>query len=358
MTVAVSPGTPAPGNPASPAPSTAADPSSVPTAPDGVVGPSPDEGADGDGMGDARRKAREILFAEKEPEGGDEVVEGEAKSEVKPTEPKTEERPKDEIALSKEWARVSAQETRLKTKQKEFLAEKTAFSTEKESVLKAKQDLESQLNDPVAYLSKAGWSKDKIVEWIQSDGKVDPEILVKQLSEKHQKEIDELRAERKREREELEGAQQQRRMAEVEGQLNDEVVAMVGSDAELAALKRLIDKNPQKFKPFVQTRVGSIIREVWKKTFNKGENEGTGKGTVVDPRDALLYLQSELTELQLGDPGQAPAVRSANPVAVEPTPITNQATSARSVRAVEYDESDPEQRRERARKILEGEIDE
>ncbi len=108
----------------------------------------------------------------------------------------------------------------------------------------------------------------------------------------------------------------------------------------------------------MQTRVGSIIREVWKKTFNKGENEGTGKGTVVDPRDALLYLQSELTELQLGDPGQAPAVRSANPVAVEPTPITNQATSARSVRAVEYDESDPEQRRERARKILEGEIDE
>lgn len=341
MTVSIAPGTPAPGNPASPAPGAVDTGSEPSSAPEGVVGPSPDEG-DGDELSVARRKAREILFAKEEPEEGAEEPPAPA-----PAPPKVEEKPKDEIALSKEWARVSAQEKRLKEKQRVYLEQNTALQGEREAVLKAKQEHEALINDPVAFLSKAGWDKDKIVQWIQSDGKVEPEILIKQLSEKHQREMEELRSERKREQEELNLTRQTREMERVEGELGQEVKTMVSTDPELAILKRLVSKDPKKFEAFIDGRVKKIITDVWKKSKQ-----------AVDPRDALLYLQSELAELQLADPGQAPAVKPATPAAVEPTPITNQATASRTVRPVEYDESDPEQRRARAAKILAGEIDE
>lgn len=355
MSAAQTPGTPAPVN--SPAPGLA-DAGAEPVTPEGVVGPSSDEGG-GDELEVTRAKAREILFSDK---SDDEIATelGELAEKVEPTKPKVEEKPKpeekpkDEVELSKKWARLSAQEDRLVARQKQ--AAETLKQLEAREAAIAER--EALAKDPVEFLSKQGWDKDRIVKWIQDDGKIDPEVMVKQLDEKYRTEIENLKKEREQERQELESTRRTRDMERVEGALNDEVMQLAKTDAELGVLKRLVEKNPQKFEPFIQKRVGTIIREVWNKTFNKGEHEGTNRGTVVDPRDALLYLQTELAELQLADPGQAPAVRSANPVAVEPTPITNQATSQRQVRPVTYDETDPEARRAHSKRILDGEIEE
>jgi hypothetical protein len=353
----------APGNPVAAPPAALAEAPPV-AAPEGH---EPGSAEPEDVVGLSRAKARELLFSGK----SDEEVDADAtdhvakpKAKAEPEKPKAEpEKPKEDvdIEISRRYAKVDAQEKRLKEHRKEFETEKNTFTTERESLLKEKQELESVKNNPIDFLSKAGWSKEKIVEWIQGDGRVDPEILVKQLDEKHQRELAELRAERQREKDEFEteqeGRRRQRDLQRVEGELNTEVKSLVMTDAELGVLKRLIDKKPEKFEAFVQKRVGAIIAEVWTKTLNKGEHEGTGRGEVVDPRDALLYLQRELAELQLDSPGQVPAVKSANPAAVEPTPITNHATSQRTVQAVTYDETDPEARRARAAAILAGEIE-
>lgn len=342
MSAAVAPGTPAPAVVNSPA-SEGADGSSE--AADAVVGPSADDG-DPEAL---RAKARELLFSGK----SEEEVEAELAPKPKPKAEVAKPEEKDDIALSKEWARVSAQEKRLREKQKAHLTEVESLKAERETLLKERSEREALQNDPVAFLQKAGWDKDKIVQWIQSDGKIEPELLIKQISEKHQKEIEELRAERSKERTELDNARRERAKAETEAALGDEVLHMSKSDPELADLRRLLEKNPKKFEPFIKNRVGSILQEVWKKTFDPA----TGKGTLVDPREALVYLQAELAELQLA-PGQAPAARTANPGAVEPSPITNHATSQRTVRSVDYDEMDPEARRARSEAFLRGEIEE
>jgi hypothetical protein len=302
-----------------------------------VVGPSPEGSGEDDGdLEVARRKAREILFDGKDPEA---EPEPEAKPKpVEPPKPKAEE--KDEIALSKKWAKVTAQEDRLVKRQKEHAAKEDALKEREAKIAAAEQ----KMNDPVAYLAERGWTKDQIVQWIQSDGKVDPEILVKQLDERHRKEIEELRAERAKEREELENTRRQRDMERVTSELAREVKHLYLNDSELSLVKTLVEKNPKKFESFMQSRVEQIIRTVWDR-----------EKQVVDPRDALLYAQQELAELQLANPGQAPAVKPATPVAVEPTPITNGATSSRTVRPVDYDESDPEARRAKAARILAGE---
>jgi hypothetical protein len=363
MSAAVMPGTPSPASPAAP-PSAPAGQGQLPANSVEHGAAEADSGETGDIVSDARKKARELLFSTKTDAEVDEEAEGHVKKkpEVKVEAKKEPEKPKEDpdIEVSRRFAKVHAQETRLKERQKELLTEKETFSKEKESILKEKQELEAMRNDPVGFMAKAGWTKEKIVEWIQGDGRVDPEILVKQLDEKHQRELAELRAERQREKEAYETEQQDRQrkrdMERVEGELYTEVKSLVDSDGELGTLKRYIAKKPEKNEAVIQRRVGSIIAECWKRTFNKGENEGLNKGTVVDPRDALLYLQQELAELQL-EPGQAPAVKPANPAAVEPSPITNHATSQRTIQNVEYDETDPEARRARAAAILAGEIE-
>lgn len=293
----------------------------------------------GDVVTDARAEARKVLF-----EGGEEPA-------AAPAAPKTPEAPKPEPTetdLSRGFSRLSAQEKRLKERQREFLAEQESFKKQREEYeARTKFD-----NDPIAFLEKQGWSKDKIVEWIKGDGKVDPEILYKQLAEQSKKQIDDLRAEREQERRELESQRQQRRKDETEYQIGEKSLKLTREDPELGDLKRLAEKNPGKFEPFIKRRVGEIMRQVWEKTYDPQ----TRQGTLVDERDALVYLQSELAELQLG-PAQGPAVQSAKPGAVEPRPITNQASSQRVVQPVKYDESDPQARRDRARKILEGELD-
>ena len=294
-------------------------------------------------VSDARQKARELLFSDKEPEKeAPEEPKVEAKPEAapEPEKPKPEERSQDEIALSKEWGKIRRDRKAFDADSKKLKAEMEAFKS-REAALAAK---EAKLNDPVAFLNENGWSKDRIIEFIQSDGKVDPEILIKQLGEKHQRELAELRAEREREREGLESEKQQRQLASLKSELDAEVSALA-KEPDFKLLQRFIAK---KGEAGVQKRVADIIAEVWNK-----------KKEVLDPRDVLVYLEQELAEIQLGDaPGQPPAVKSANAAAVEPRPITNKATSERTVIPSDYDEEDPEARRERAAKILRGEIEE
>ncbi len=324
---------------------TGAEPAAPPVTPE----PSGADAGGEDPVTEARRKAREVLFSDKEPEEATGGEEEKPAAEAKPEEKKPEEakpEDKDEIALSKKWAKFHAQEKRLVERQKKFAEEQRSLETtrtEIESLRSKLAEREAQMNDPVAFLASAGWTKDQIVQWIQSDGKVEPEILIKQLSEKHQKEMEELRAEREREREELKRERTKRELDRVGAELDSEVSTMLKGDPEFGLLQKFVAK---KGEAGVQKRVKDIIAKVW------GE-----KQQVVDPRDVLVYLERELAEIQLSDPspGQAPAVKTANPVAVEPKPITNQATSQRTV--VPQEEEDTlEGWRARSRAILRGEI--
>lgn len=304
---------------------------------------STNEATGEDIVADARAEARKLLFSDKEePETPTETEE--PKVETKPEEPKSEEkkdeRSEDEIALSKQWKRFRQDRKEFDAKVKAD-AQRAEDLTRREAALKEREEKHA---DPIAYLSAMGWSKDRIVEFIQSDGKVDPEILIKQLGDKHQRELEELRAERQREQEALKNERTARELENLKSQLDSEVSAMVKED-DFKLLQRFTAK---KGEAGVQKRVRDIIAEVWNK-----------KKEVVDPRDVLVYLENELAEIQLGDaPGQLPAVQSAKAAAAEPRPITNQSTSQRTVIPSNYDEEDPEARRERAQKILRGEIEE
>jgi hypothetical protein len=296
---------------------------------------------------DARRAARELLFSDKPdeeaPEEGaePEAPKVEAKPELEPEKPKEPERSEDEIALSRQWKRFRQDRKEFDAKQREFESKAKSYE-EREAKIAAR---EARMSDPVAFLAESGWTKDKIVEFIQSDGKVDPEILVKQFSEKHQRELEELRAESAREREALKHEQNARQLATLKAKLDDYVVTAVSSEPDFKLLQRFVAK---KGEAGVQTRVRDIIAKVW--------NE---KQQTIDPRDVLVYLEAELAEIQLGDsPGQPPAVKPANAAAAEPRPITNQATSQRTVVPVDYDEDDPEARRQRAAAIWRGEAEE
>ncbi len=342
MTAPAVVGTPAPAA----APPVAPAATEAPATPD--VSGGDDSGGE-DSVAVARRKAREILFAAEEPSDaaetdGDEepkpkpVEKPEAKAE--PEKPKEADRSEDEIALSRQWKRFRQDRKELDAKFREFEAKGKAFE-EREAKLAAR---EAKHADPIAYLSELGWTKEKIVEFIQSDGKVDPELLVKQFSEKTQRELEELRAERQREKEQLELERTQRKLDSLAAQLDAEVATMVDGEA-YPLLKRFAAK---KGIQGIQGRVRDAIARVWQQ-----------KQEVVAPEDALAYFENELAEIQLGDaPGQLPAVQSAKAAAVEPKPITNQATSQRVVVPSQYDENDPEQRRRRAKAILDGEIDE
>ncbi len=330
-----------PAAPAAAPPTTLGAIMTAPDAPD-TGAPEADSGDSGDEAAAARRKAREVLFSDKEPEEGAEEPAEQKKPEpekkAEPEKPKEPERSEDEIALSREWRKFRQDRKAFDAQSKELKAKAESF-TQREAKI---AEREAQMNDPVQFLAAAGWTKDRIVEWIQSDGKVDPEILVKQFSEKHQKELEELKAERERERQELMLEKQGRQLETLKHELDAETVSML-KEPEFSLLQKFVAK---KGEAGVQKRVRDIIAQVWNQ-----------KQQVVDPRDVLVYLERELAEIQLGDaPGQVPAVKPANPAAVEPKPITNQATSQRTVVPVDYDETDPEARRARAAAILRGEI--
>lgn len=319
-----------------------------PAAPEVAAGAG-EPGDDADPVAEARRKARELLFngveAEVDEHGEPVEVKPEPKPEAK-TEPeaKPAEKDGDEVALSKKWAKFRAQETRLVERQKAHAAEQKAFESKTKEFAAREAKLaerEAQMNDPIAFMQSAGWDKDRIVQWIQGDGKVDPEILVKQLSDRHQKEMEELRAERERERNELQTEKQNREFQRLGAELDRETSAML-QEADFPLLQRFTAKKGEQG---VQKRVKDIIAAVWRE-----------KQTVVDPREALAYLERELAEVQLSDsPGQVPAARPANPAAVEPKPITNQATAQRTV-VPQEDDDNLDGWRARARKIMRGEI--
>lgn len=311
------------------APPPAAPPPEVTEAPE----PGSAEADTGDVVEDARAKARKILFDKEQEE------EAAPKVEAKP-EPKKEE-PPPETELSKKFAKVHAQETRLKEKQKAFLAEQDAW---KPRVQELEQKEQLAKADPVAFLERAGWTKDQIIEWIRSDGKIEPEKLIKDLDSKYQQEIQRMREEREAEKQAFEQEKRQREVSKVEQMLTDEVSHHLGT-GKYPILASIVNGDAEE-RGSLDHKVREITMQIWKKTQK-----------AVEPHEVLEYLEGRWAKTVARLPGQAPAVKSATPVAVEPRPITNSATAERSVQPDTYDELDPEQRAARAAAILRGEIE-
>lgn len=294
----------------------------------------------GDIVEDARAEARKILFEKREEE-----AEAEAKK-PEPAAPKVEEKPKEpdqpsDTEVSRRFAKVHAQEKRLSERQKAFLAEQESFKAAREEV----ESLRSRAKaDPVAFLEQTGWTKDQVIDWIRSDGKIAPEQLIKDLDSKYQQEIQKMREEREAEKLAFEREKAQRSVQKVEQMLTDEVTALLG-EGKYPILASITGGDAEE-RSSLDHKVREITMQIWHKTKK-----------AVEPHEVLAYLEGRWAKTVARLPGQAPAVRSANPVAVEPKPITNAATAERTVRPDDYDELDPEQRQARVAAILRGEIE-
>lgn len=306
--------------------------------PPAVVEAPADTGADdgGDEISTARAKAREILFAKEEPT---EAPKLETKPEPKP-EPEKPKEP-DETEVSRRYAKVHAQEQRLKARQQAFLQEQEAF---KARAAEVEQYQSLAKSDPVKLLERAGWTKDQVIDWIRSDGKIEPEKLIKDLDERYKSEIQKMREEREAEKAAFEAEKRQREVKQVEQMLTDEVSSLL-SAGKYPILSSIVTGDAEE-RASLDHRVREITMQIW-----------NSKREAVEPHEVLSYLEGRWAKTVARLPGQAPAVKSASPVAVEPKPITNGATSERTVRSVEYDEMDPEQRKARADAILRGEIE-
>lgn len=305
-----------------------------------VVPPSPPpevpveaEAGPEDVVEDARAQARKILF--------DKEAEEAAKPEPAKVEPPKKEEPPPETEISKRFAKVHAQEKRLSERQKAFLAEQEAFKSARAEVEEFRSLAKS---DPVKLLEQAGWTKDQIIDWIRSDGKIEPEKLIKDLDSKYQQEIQRMREEREAEKAALESERRQRDVQKVEQMLVDEVSHHLGSGR--FPILASITQGDAEERGSLDQRVKEITLQVFQKTKK-----------AVEPHEVLEYLEGRWAKTVSRLPGQAPAVKSASPVAVEPKPITNEATASRTVRPVDYDELDPEQRQARVQAILRGEIE-
>lgn len=309
--------------------------------PPAVAETTADTGADdgGDEISSARAKAREILFAKEEPQEAEEKPKAKAE-EPKAPEPEKPKEP-DETEVSRRFAKVHAQEKRLKERQQAFLQEQEAFKAARAEVDEYRTLAKS---DPVKLLERAGWTKDQVIEWIRSDGKIEPEKLIKDLDERYKSEIQKLKEEREAEKRAFEQEKRAREVKQVEQMLTDEVSSLLGA-GKYPILASIVTGDAEE-RASLDQRVREITMQVWQKTQK-----------AVEPHEVLEYLEGRWAKTVSRLPGQAPAVKSAPPVAVEPKPMTNGASSERTVRSVDYDEMDPEQRKARADAILRGEIE-
>lgn len=204
--------------------------------------------------------------------------------------------------------------------------------------------------DPLGALEKSGWTVEKLVAWIQNDGKHTPESLIEDTRSKYDTEIAEL----KKQQQELQEGIKKSRFESAAGEYQAKAIKTMEG---LMPSYEFISKYDLKTEvaPKVLQNIAYIYREggkVGDKTYPKG--------TALDPKVVLDYFEAQTAKevSRFGvRPGQAGAASSAaKPGAGQPKTLSNADTGARGVRTEDDDDSvfDREAALRRVNQMLNG----
>lgn len=253
--------------------------------------------------------------------------------------PAVVETPPSEEELSKSW-------TAYRAKQKRLVAERAAFaeeqrkSTERQATLDKRQaeldsiETEGKTN-PVKALERLGYTKDQVLEFLASDGKIPPEVMLKNAAAEQQKKLDDIQKKldeqtaeaEERKKASIEAQRQQERVSVERGVAESMVDVLVQEKAKYPTLLRVAQKaGPEALK--------MVLNEV-AEHFKKTKNVLAISDAMVQVEQALKAHAAIFVDAQaaaaVADTRQAGAVEPANPGNIEP--ISSKTANARGVLA-------------------------
>lgn len=250
--------------------------------------------------------------------------------------------------LDNAFAKLTAEGRRLRTKAEEHKANVASFEAAKAQYDAAIEQhaqrvqardkehddfLARMKKDPLGALEKSGWTVEKLVAWIQNDGKHTPESLIEETRSKYDTEIEALR----KENEEIKNGLKKSRFESAAAQYEAKATATMEA---LMPSYEYISKYDLKTE--VAPKVLQNIAYIYREGGNVGDKHYP-KGTALDPKVILDYFEAQTAKevSRFGvRPGQAGAAnRAANPGAVQPKTLSNADTGARGVRTQDDDDS-------------------
>ena len=293
-----------------------------------------------------------------------------APPEPKPPELEKPKEPQPELTdsdISARFAKLTAHERRHKERvaaRSNELNEKEAKLTAREQAIKEFESTREQAKqNPLSALKALGWSIEDLTRYVSENGVVPREKILQDLKVQQDEEL-KKRDERLKElndkieaREKAEQAAATERAAQAYEQKTFEDMKSVLTSAEAAKFPMLARVNGVKAHR-------AVLRYITTHYDKNEEAIEAGEEKPLALTDAMIYAERELAELFPGGvpqaPGQAGTIQLEKPGAAKPEvpPITQRDLSARTVTPPSEDEDDkltPEERWEKAKKVLEGE---
>jgi hypothetical protein len=312
----------------------------------------------------ALAEARSIMGADEEPATPEPDTEEETaeKPEAKPEEAKPDdeddktkkrrEKLSDEEGKLKQdkldaaFAKLTAEGRRLRSKVEAFKAEKATFDTAKaqydsaveqaaQRVMQQEQEFNTRKDrarkEPLAAFEELGWTVEKLVKFIQNDGKHTPEDLIEKTRSEYDQRIQE----------------QEARLEELNNSIKKGRFEQAAKSYETRAvetMRELLPKYELVSKFDLQTEIAPKVLQNIAHIYREGgviDGVQYPKGTALDPKTILDYFEKQESAAlsRYGfRPGQAGATASvAKPGAAQPKPLSNADTSSRSVKTVDDD---------------------
>lgn len=248
-----------------------------------------------------------------------------------------------------------------KRKHKALVADREAL-TKREAEFKAREEAlakrETELNqtfeegrtNPIAALTKLGYSKEQVLEFLASDGKIPHDVLLKQATEAQKaeleaikKDIEAQKAEQKRRETEAAEQRRQQDLRGFEHRVGTEIVDILTTPdgmAKYPVLLRVAKKSgPDALRAVLNNMAQHYMKE--KKPLAISDAMMQAERAFKAHAEIFVDLQPQTTTVP--DPRQAGAVEPANPGSIEPIPA-NSSTVRGVVKKKTLDEMDDDER--------------
>jgi hypothetical protein len=255
----------------------------------------------------------------------------------------------DQDKLDNAFAKLTAEGKRLRAKAEAHKAERAQFDEAKARYdaainqaaerVNAKEAAQLKFDEemktsPLGALERAGWTVEKLVKWIQNDGKSTPEDMIESTRADYDKRFTE----------------QQAKLAELEANIQKRQFEAVARSYQEKATRQMAELMPQYelvSKYDLQTEVAPKILQKLTHIYREGgelNDVKYPKGTALDPKVVLDHFEAQEAK-QLARfgfrPGQAGAANSAaKPGASQPKALSNSDTSSRSVKPPSDDDGE------------------
>jgi hypothetical protein len=321
----------------------------------------------GTGSGDEANLVSDPDFAAalRELEGAEAEAPSGTETEAPKTEPAPPPEPEEAKDPSPEWAKLRAHERRHKERvakhTEELRAERAKFAAEKEAYEREHGEFKSikerAKKTPIEALTALGWTLQDLTKYVVANGEVPQEKILADMKMQQDEELKALRAEiesvKKQREDEVRLTERQKMEREAEGyevKVKDLMQTVYQQDG---AKFRYLSRIPQEV---AHRKVLDIQLAYYQQT---------EKALAIS--DAMLQAERNLAQIYSwvdpnGGPGQAGSVQSVQPVAAKPSqseaaPIGQRETTVRGIQKVDLDSMTDEERMDRARRILDGEIE-